>query len=89
MSSQSERLKNIKNKMQDLLESARQIVASSLDKFALEQADNSWFISIDRALDNDHDYYKESSITTMQDTITRLYQNEEQDKEDLQDKVSY
>ena len=89
MSSPSERLEKIKNNMKNLLETAQQIIGSTLDRDALEQANNSWFISIRSALDGDHEYLELSSVTTMQDTITRLWENEEQAKQDSEDKSDW
>ena len=88
MSSPSERLEKIKNNIKNLLENAQQIIGSTLDMGALEQANNSWLISIRTALDGDHKY-ELSLVATMQDTITRLWENEEQAKQDSEDKSDW
>ena len=89
MSSPSERLEKIKNNIKNLLENVQQIIGSTLDMGALEQANNSWLISIRTALDGDHEYLELSSVSTMQDTITRLWENEEQAKQDSEDKSDW
>ena len=65
-----ERLAEIKDEIEELLDEARGIIRSG-DEGAYERALVYWLAHIRTALDNDHEYLG-GSMVTMQDTIDEL-----------------
>ena len=79
MSSQSNRLEEIKDEIKDLLEESRRIIHFNGNKLDWERAKSYWFAHIQCALDKNNDYLG-SSMFTMQDTIDSL-SDEDEDEE--------
>jgi hypothetical protein len=80
MSESAERLLEIKEEIESLMDEAKRIIRNSGDKFAWEQARGYWYAHILTSLDKNSEFLG-SSMCTMQDTIDRLdYENDEEEE---------